>query len=158
MASLKITIKQLAKRFVNFPLKICVSKQLKVVGIKVRDDATKKFGHYQPEVGPYPGWPPLAPATIRIKSSAGGGEDPLIGHYPNGHQNKVWPVPLRTTIKYRSWIWQVQIGTKDPLGLIHEFGTTKIPPRPFLRPAVYENQAFYVERMTLAVKEAIDLM
>ena len=41
-----------------------------MVAVKVRDDATKKFGHYQPAVGDLPAWAPLKPATVKAKLTA----------------------------------------------------------------------------------------
>jgi hypothetical protein len=183
----RTTLTDLAKRFASMPMKFeaCVQLELKRVGAHVRDDATRKFGHYQPAIGEYPGWPELAPSTIAEKARGGGGEDPLIGHYPtertrvayglgvnvsdlapslrsslsnSGGGNSVWPVPLRTTIESDTEGLRVNVGTADPLMEYHEYGTNHIPPRPVLRPAAHENEGYFRERMGIAAEAAIKLL
>jgi phage gpG-like protein len=130
---------------------------VKKIAYMVRDDAVKEFGHLQPAVGPFPAWSPLKPETIRQKGSSGEG-DPLIGHYPmdrgrrrrsawRSGKRSIWPAPLRNTIEVEVKGLSALIGSADPLGPIHEFGAVGtgkshsgvIPPRPFLRPALYKN-------------------
>ena len=135
-----VTLKELAARLARTPelLDANVTLAVKTSARKVRDTATKKFGHYQPEVGEFPAWKKLKPATIRRKAAAGGGEDPLIGHYKVKDRNRIWPAPLRTTVELKQDGWTAEVGTADPVGKYHEFGTETIPPRPFLRPALFE--------------------
>ena len=181
----KISLDALAKKFIDAPgkLEAAVRIELARVGSKVRDDATKKFGTYQPAVGDLPAWAMLSPVTVAQKEramegatkrvtsrrdariAAGGSTDePLIGHYPGKSKNRVWPAPLRNTIESHvegMGVWQnmaVYVGTRDPLGRYHEFGTSgphSVPPRPFLRPAAFENQEYFLERMSLAWDAAI---
>ena len=53
------------------------------------------------------------------------------------------------------------VGTDDPIGEWQEYGTpeaspgTIIPPRPFLRPALYENQEKILENVAEALQEAM---
>jgi hypothetical protein len=181
----EISLKNLTRRFLSATeqWEAVIKIELRRVGRKVRDDATAKFGHYQPAVGPYPAWAPLAPSTLANKlphagETRRGGlfspightgtfyaiesgntfDDPLIGHYAKGRGNKVWPAHLRNTISEQLNGLKVYIGTDDPLGPIHEFGSTNgkhpIPPRPFLRPAAFQNEDFFRKRMEWAFELA----
>lgn len=109
--------------------------------VKVQSTAKSKFGTYQAGVGGFPAWPELAESTIEAKARAGGGEDPLIGHYlykaggRSGGQ-------LRNSILVQLGGLEAAIGTNDKVAEYQEFGTSKIPPRPYLRPALYQEQDF----------------
>lgn len=154
-----MTLQGLAKRLMVGAELIspAVSIAVKKGALKVRDDAVKKFGTLQPAVGPFPAWEPLKPETIAQKGASGDG-NPLIGSYGEyikGKRQKVarkssssaYPAPLRNTIEIDCDNLNAVIGSKDPLGPIHEYGAAGtgkghngiIPPRPFLRPALYEN-------------------
>jgi HK97 gp10 family phage protein len=137
----KVSFKELILKFAELPELVTkeIEKEIKKSAIKIRDDAVKKFGEYQPEVGSYPAWEQLKEATIKQKEKAGGSEDPLIGH-SDSNGSKVWSQPLRNTIGIKTEKLTAAVGTDDPLGEYHEYGTEHIPPRPFLRPALYENQ------------------
>lgn len=169
------TFKSLATKFMAGSLGInpAVKIAIKKGAIIVRDDAKKKFGKYQPAVGPFPAWENLAAGTIEQKSKAGGKEDPLIGHYRGKAHNKVWPAPLRNTIEIDCDGLTAFIGTADKLGSIHEYGcggssekhgpagrqhNVIIPPRPFLRPAMYENAERVRDEIALAIGETIKKM
>lgn len=136
-----VSFEELIMKFAVMPkiIEKEIEKSMKKSAMKVRDDATKKFGEYQPAVGPYPAWENLKEVTIKQKTKAGGGEDPLIGHY-SGKKLSKWPAPLRNTIGIKVEGMTAAVGTDDPIGEYHEYGTSHIPPRPFLRPALYENQ------------------
>lgn len=109
--------------------------------VKVQSTAKAKFGTYQPGVGGFPAWAPLAESTIKAKERAGGGEDPLIGHYlyktggRSGGQ-------LRNSILVQLGGLEAAVGTNDKVAEYQEFGTSRIPPRPFLRPALYQEHEF----------------
>ncbi|MDB5083311.1 MAG: hypothetical protein JWN30_197, partial [Bacilli bacterium] len=47
------------------------------------------------------------------------------------------------------------IGTNNPLAPHHEFGTHKIPPRPFLRPALFEEQDFIKKQLKEAIAKTL---
>jgi HK97 gp10 family phage protein len=154
----KVSFESLIMKFAAMPELITkeIEKSMKKSAMKVRDDATKKFGEYQPAEGPYPAWAQLKESTIKEKEKAGGGDDPLIGHYPSGTGNHKrmslknakdafkrtgkWPMPLRSSIGIETEGLTAAVGTDDPIGKYHEYGTEHIPPRPFLRPALYENK------------------
>lgn len=162
------SIKDVIKAFTTFSVAVhpIVNRELKVCAVKVRDTAVKKFGHYQPAVGGYPAWSPLAASTEKVHERAGAGGDPLIGHYNGKSKNKAWPAPLRQSIDFRVDGWTATIGTADPLGKYHEFGcigagrghNTTIPPRPFLRPALYQNADFIHKHLAAAIGIAIHKM
>jgi len=64
-------------------------------------------------------WPPLKPETVARKPA---GNTPLL---ETGE--------LRDSIEHRVISHNhVAIGTNDPKAIFHEFGTSRIPPRPFL--------------------------
>jgi len=162
----QVSFGELIARMMAAPAKVeaAVSLGVKAAAVKVRDDATKKFGTYQSAVGPYPAWENLKPATVASKVAAGGAEDPLIGHYPNGNgrtrrlkrttstgKKIYWPANLRNTIGIKVEGLNAAVGTDDPLGKFHEYGTAHIPPRPFLRPALFENQEVVKEAVKAGV-------
>jgi phage gpG-like protein len=120
--------------------------------VKVQSDAKKKFGTYQPAVGPYPAWANLKESTIKQKERAGGGDDPLIGHYP-GKNSRGGGGKLRNSILVQNHGLYSEVGTNDPIAKHHEFGAPrkKIPPRPFLRPALYQNQDFIKKQFQEAI-------
>lgn len=118
---------------------------------KVSDTVKSKFGHYQPGIGGLPAWQQLAESTIKQKERAGGGEDPLIGYYPEGKKrrkvkeksnSKGSSAKLKDSIKVKRSGLIAFVGTDDPIAKYHEFGTSHIPPRPFLRPALQQEQGF----------------
>lgn len=123
---------------------LLTAEAIKVVSktaVRVQARAMSKIGTYQPAVGPFNAWQQLAPSTLAAKRRAGAtGDDPLIGYYAPGHQNSVWPVALRASIEIkRHDPLTAEVGTNDPLGPWQELGTARgIPPRPFMRPAGYE--------------------
>ena len=153
----QITFAGLAKKMITMPEKIeaTVAVALKKSAVEVQKTAVAKFGEYQPAVGPYPAWELLTLDTLHQKMDlAGGGADPLIGHYPKGGENTLYPVALRQsfTIEVNESAMTASVGTNDPIAEWQEFGTKRgIPPRPFLRPALYESDA-YIKRV---INEAI---
>lgn len=155
----QITFAGLAQKMIAMPTKIeaTVAVALKKSAVEVHKTAVAKFGEYQPAVGPYPAWELLTLDTLHQKMDlAGGGADPLIGHYPKGGENSLYPVALRQslTIEVNESAMTASVGTNDPIAKWQEFGTTKgnvIPPRPFLRPALYESDD-YIKRV---INEAI---
>lgn len=101
------------------------------IGQAVAAEAHSKIGHYQPAMGQYPAWAPLAPATIASKAKKGLG----MGGNPN--------TPLYATGKFSRDIGHrvnaqdlaVQIGTRRPYIVYTELGTSQMPPRPVFGPA-----------------------
>ena len=162
------TFKSVMMKFAGFGAVMhpVLNKEVKLCAIKVRDTATKKFGHYQGASGGYPAWEQLKESTIKAKTKFGGGEDPLIGHFSGKKKKAPWPAPLRTTIEMHVDGLVATVGTKDPLGKYHEYGAVgagkshnvTIPPRPFLRPALFEETDFIRERLAAALGVTIKKM
>ena len=153
----QITFAGLAQKMIAMPTKIeaTVVVALKKSAVEVHKTAVAKFGEYQPAVGPYPAWDLLTVDTLHQKMDlAGGGADPLIGHYPKGGESALYPVALRQSLsmEVNEHEMTAYVGTNDPIAEWQEFGTKRgIPPRPFLRPALYENED-YIKRV---INEAI---
>lgn len=105
---------------------------LSVVAQRIEDTARAEIGHYQDAIGPFPEWDPLAQSTEEDKARLG---------YP-------LDAPLLRTGETRdSFSHQVDgleavIGSTDEKLVFHELGTSKIPPRPVLGPAVERNGKF----------------
>lgn len=155
-----VDVRQMIEIFATAPIKIEAAAKVALTksAVRVRDDAVKKFGTYQPHVGPYPAWQMLTIQTVNRKMDHGGagGPDPLIGHYGPGEGNRVWPAHLRNTIEWEVSGLQAQVGTQDPIGVWQEFGTSRgIPPRPFLRPALWENLDAISADLKLAIAEGL---
>lgn len=93
----------------------------------IEERAKDEIGQYQPAVGPYPAWPPLAESTEARKASAG---------YPVG-------APLLATGEMYGSVGrtvsgtEAVIGAEDPKIVYHELGTDRIPPRPVFGPAAF---------------------
>lgn len=100
----------------------------------VRDRAIAKLGTFQPAVGPFPAWrQPLAQWTQDERVELGfSPNDPLLRD--GSH--------IRDTISYE--VDHVRgvavIGSPTDEALDNELGTSRIPPRPFLGPALYESR------------------
>ena len=105
------------------------ARALKKAALLIEKEAKGEIGHYQPEVGPFPAWAPLADSTEASKAAKG---------YPAG-------APLLASGAMRRDIGHViegheaVIGSPDEKAVFHEFGTSKMPPRPVFGPAVYKN-------------------
>lgn len=121
-------------------MEIVIKVALTKSGVEVLKTAQQKFGTYQGAVGPYEAWKVLNPDYVKRKIAAGSkGDDPLIGHIKG--KNKVYPTPLRQSLTMDVQILHTRVGTNDPIGKWQEFGTSRIPPRPWLRPALYQNES-----------------
>jgi hypothetical protein len=157
----QVTFSQLITKFMEAPAKInaAVAPALRVSAVEVQKTAQAKFGEYQPEVGEFPAWELLTLDTLHQKMDlAGGGADPLIGHYPAGQKKETYPVALRQSIAIQidEANMSAAVGTNDPVGEWQEFGTDRgIPPRPFLRPALYENGDFIKKALSDALGIAL---
>jgi HK97 gp10 family phage protein len=101
-------------------LRLELEAMLVVYGDIVVKYAKDMIGHEHPE------WPALTEATIAAKARAG---------YPV-------PAPLLLTGKMRDSIvaevagMTLFVGSPDKIAVFHELGTSRMPPRPFLEPAM----------------------
>lgn len=101
----------------------------------VQESAREKIGFYQPQVGPFDGWAELSPFTKHDRLQHGFTEnDPLLR---TGE--------LRESISYTvahqmPWLYLVVVGSPLEYAEYQEVGTSRIPPRAFLGPALFENK------------------
>lgn len=163
----RITFERLFKELIEGPEIIHheIGKVLKKAATKVRKDARAKFGVYQPGVGPYVPWAVLNTEYAIQKYNAGApGDSPLIGYYFKEdliERNKLGDKALRDSleIKIDEHEMTAYVGTNNPLGGWHEYGlpSRKNPlhSRPFLRPALYQNQDWVHDVIRNAVGEGL---
>jgi len=117
---------------------------LEVVAAKVQQTARAEIGVYQPEVGPFPAWAPLAEFTVNDRLAQGySPDDPLLRE---GH--------LRESITHEVGPMEAVIGSDSDIAVYQELGTVKIPPRPFLGPAVIHEEKFIKETLGAATVAA----
>lgn len=96
----------------------------------VRNKARGKIGHYQAEAGPFNEWPELADSTKQDRVNQGYPADkPLLREGT-----------LRDSIVDEVAIIEGVVGSKDPIAAYQEYGTDRIPARPFIGPAAYESK------------------
>lgn len=92
----------------------------------IEDAAKAQLGTYQPAVGPFPAWVPLAEATKTDRERQGFAPDnPLLR---DGSL-------IRDSIQHEVHGLDAVVGSKEDVAAYQEFGTSRIPPRPFMGPA-----------------------
>lgn len=102
---------------------------LKKAAVLVENTAKEKLGHYQPAVGGFPAWAELADSTKKERLEQGYTEnDPLLRSGA-----------LRDSISHEIEGNVAAIGSTSDYAIDQEAGTNRIPPRPFLAPALIEN-------------------
>jgi len=112
---------------------------------RIAETAKDEIGHYQPAVGPFQEWDELAESTEADKARKGFPAD----------------APLERTGKFRdSWEheahgFEAVVGSKDERAAWFEFGTSRMPPRPVLGPAVIHNGNFIRRIIGRAAVEGI---
>lgn len=89
------------------------------VGREVAETAKAALGTYTF------GWPALKPETIKRKKT---GDSPLLETGAMRDSIGYTVEPIRDG-------YLITVGARDAKAVHHEFGTAKIPPRPFLAPA-----------------------
>lgn len=109
---------------------------LKEAARLVKEDAREQIGNYQPQVGNYLEWAPLAESTLDQKYRRGlspqGEMDADAPLYMDGDLKKSF---RSTLVSYE----EIIIGSTDPNMEWHEFGTSKMPPRSVLGPALLKH-------------------
>lgn len=106
-----------------------VTMALHEIGEAAEQIARGKVGEYQPEVGPFPAWAPLAESTVEDKTRQGYAppDNPLLREGD-----------LRDSVGHHVEPMLLEVGSTDPVMRYHETGTSKMPPRPVIGPAMLE--------------------
>jgi len=101
------------------------------IGEHVEKRAKDSIGHYQSAGGGFPAWSPLRPSTEARKAALGYPADaPLLA---TGEMRD----SISHTVVRRMLGASVVVGSSDQKMVYHEFGTSKMPPRPVLGPAMF---------------------
>jgi phage gpG-like protein len=99
--------------------------------VLVQSDAMMRIGEYQAAVGPFPRWQQLAASTQAERAR--------LGFTPNDPLERTGKLARSIEITIQGHTGYV--GTNDPVAEYQEYGTARIPPRPFLGPAAFVNEA-----------------
>lgn len=111
----------------------------------IERDAKKKIGHYQGEVGPFQDWAELAESTQEDRERKGYSPDePLLR-----------TGDLRDSIQSEVKGLEGVAGSTSDIAPYQEYGTAKIPPRPFIGPAAFQNKEKIQALIGLAAFEGI---
>lgn len=98
--------------------------------VVIETAAKDEIGHYQAAIGDFPAWAPLADSTEAEKARLGAPADaPLLRHGA-----------MYASFQHKAEGLQGIVGSTDPTLVYHEFGTSKMPPRPVLGPALVKNR------------------
>lgn len=108
-----------------------LQRGLERAAVLIEKSAKEEIGHYQPDVGPFPEWAQLAESTEAQKAAHG---------YPTGAP-LLRTGALQKSIQHEVHPLEAIIGSTDEVMTYHEFGTSKMPPRPVMGPALFKNIA-----------------
>jgi hypothetical protein len=106
-----------------------MKRGLECCAVLIEKTAKAEIGEYQESVGPFSAWPQLAESTQA--------ERERLGYTPNDPLLRTGE--MRETIEHETHEFTAVIGSKDDKAAWQEFGTDRIPPRPFMGPAVIRN-------------------
>ena len=120
-------------------------RALERVAAKVERTAKSEFGVYQPPVGEFPGWPELADSTQEEREH--------LGFTPNDPLLRTGE--LRDSIEHEVDELEAVVGSTSEIMPYQELGTSKIPPRPVLGPALVRNRHEVVKQLGGAVVAGI---
>lgn len=96
----------------------------------IEKEARDELGTYQSAIGPFPAWEELAESTKDSRVAAGYTEnDPLLASGA-----------MRDTFGHERERLEAVIGSTDEKMIFHEFGTSRMPPRPVFGPAVLRKE------------------
>jgi len=95
----------------------------------IEAEAKAELGYYQPAVQSFPEWEQLAESTLAQHAALGIGDTPLM-----------LTGQLYASIEHQVHGTEAVIGTLMDIGAYQEFGTEKIPPRPFMGPAAFHSK------------------
>lgn len=116
---------------------------LNAVGELLKDETVSLLGHNRPE------WQPLSETTEEIKLREGYALDSPLVRTGDLKYSIEYKVPFRKD--------EVIIGTDLPYAVAQEFGTVKIPARPFLWLAFFKQEFLVFEMFSLMLGSFIDL-
>jgi phage gpG-like protein len=141
------SLEEFAKRLLMMP---AVIRRVQHQGLQaacqiIEQDASDQIGHYQEQHGEFPAWAPLADSTEEEKARLGYPPDaPLLreGDLKNSFSHEVRGL-------------EAVVGSTDPVMVYHEFGTSRMPPRPALGPALYKNREAIQKLLGFATVTAI---
>lgn len=115
----------------------------RIIVKEIEETAKEEIGVYQPAVGPFEAWAPLAASTKADRVRQGYTEDdPLLR---SGE--------LRDSIESELVGLAAIVGTKSQIGLWQEVGTDRIPPRPFIGPAYLQKIDPLMEMIGVAISQ-----
>lgn len=95
----------------------------------IEKSAKEEIGVYQPAIGPFPAWAPLAESTVADRVSKGFSPDEPLKRTE----------ALRDSISSEVSGNEAVAGSDSDVMVYQELGTSTIPPRPVLGPAAYKN-------------------
>lgn len=108
---------------------LALHEGLELVATKIEETAKDEIGEYQPAVGPFPAWEPLAESTKADRVAQGySADEPLLR---SGE--------MRESIHHEVEALEAIIGSDSDIAFWQETGTATIPARPFLGPAAFHN-------------------
>lgn len=120
-------------------------KALVKIGKKVERAAKDKIGHYQSASGEFAAWVQLEDATQAARARMGfTPNDPLL------RTGELYG-SISHIVERASAGWTLTLGSDINLGLWQEMGTRTIPPRPFIGPAMFENEQYSQDVLAQAI-------
>jgi HK97 gp10 family phage protein len=126
LAALAAELSVIAMREIDVAQKHALKQAANII----KKDARAQIGHYQDGVGDYPAWAPLADSTEDEKARVGAPADAPLERF--GDLKKSFKSEFENE-------HTIIVGSIDPVMEYHEFGTSKMPPRPVLGPALFKN-------------------
>lgn len=134
----------LARELSQASAKIAAALELNfhIIVKEIEETAKEEIGVYQPAVGPFEAWAPLAESTKADRVRSGYTEDDPLER--SGE--------LKNSIESEFVGLAGIVGTKSEIGLWQEVGTDRIPPRPFIGPAYVRKIDPLMESIGLAIR------
>src|SRR5258708_34955480 len=115
-------------------------KALGTALVILEKDMKEQIGHFQAQHGPHPAWAPLADSTEDEKARLGYPADaPLLREGD-----------LQDNFRHEQHGDEGIVGSTDPVMAFHEAGTSRMPPRPVVGPALFKTR----DKMERLVRDA----
>lgn len=147
----KMTLGQFADLLEAGPKRISAGteKALKITAPAMALKAKAKIGRYQHEIGHFPDWEPLKPATIADKRRQG-----FPAPRPLLRSGKV-RASILANVTVSRFTYSIHLGSFDPVARYQELGTSTIPPRPFLAPTLYQFEPIIRQRLSTVLRRSM---